>query len=262
MLGPHVSRRTSRLQSPNRPSMQPSSLEVIRLHRTRAQTRLTDQCILRALHHGIRRTVKRTLTDHSSDFPSGSSGWPLLPSIVVHLHRPLSSTLIDKHQRQSSTTTINHDHRPTIHRLAIDDHQVTDRLEFDSNWIRVELGGGIGQRLRFSALSEYSIDPTLARRPQREQSSSHGCFSLHPFGPRCERILTVSIAILSSWTSRQLLRNYAGAAFFRADFFFAAFLRAAGLRAAAFFRPAPFTLAALRFFGFGAGISSTHLPSR
>ena len=140
MLGPHVSRRTSRLQSPNRPSMQPSSLEVIRLHRTRAQTRLTDQCILRALHHGIRRTVKRTLTDHSSDFPSGSSGWPLLPSIVVHLHRPLSSTLIDKHQRQSSTTTINHDHRPTIDPPSVDSLSTTIRSPIDSNSTRTGYG--------------------------------------------------------------------------------------------------------------------------
>ena len=132
MLGPHVSRRTSRLQSPNRPSMQPSSLEVIRLHRTRAQTRLTDQCILRALHHGIRRTVKRILTDHSSDFPSGSSGWPLLPSIVVHFHRPLSSTLIDKHQRQSSTTTID---PPSVDSLS-----TTIRSPIDSNSTRTGYG--------------------------------------------------------------------------------------------------------------------------
>ena len=40
---------------------------------TNGQTRLTNQCILRPLHHGIRRTVKRTLPHYPSGHPSGLS---------------------------------------------------------------------------------------------------------------------------------------------------------------------------------------------
>ncbi len=159
-----------------------------------------------------------------------------------------------------------HNHRPTIHRLAIGSPATTIRSSIDSNSTRTGYGwnseGESGSAFVFRLLQNTRSTQRVPEAHDAWSSASHEGFGLHLFGSYFQSILTtVSSEILSSWTLRQRLGNYAGAAFFRADFFFAAFLRAAGLRAAAFFRPAPFTLAALRFLGFGAGISSTHLPS-
>lgn len=147
MLGPHVSRRTSRLQSPNRPSIQPSSLEVIRLHQTSSNQGPNST-------NGPMYSPRTPSwnTAHRQTYPDR----PLIRLSIRSIRfvglaatsidrRPLSSsTFVDTH-RQTSTTIINDNHplRPsttTIDLQFIDSLSTTIRSPIDSNSTRTGYG--------------------------------------------------------------------------------------------------------------------------
>jgi len=143
---------------------------------------------------------------------------------------------------------------PTAHPAF---HPVDDSIRTGNGW-NSEGNSGRGYAFRLRQRTRSTQWPPEAHDALHSARTGDSPSTLSPISTRA----THDTAALPSIPAGCGSKPYFEAAFFRADFFFAAFLRAAGLRAAAFFRPAPFTLAALRFLGFGVGISSTHLPSR